>query len=73
MTRLISVRTIQVGGLAMEGDYDPDQVAVACEAYFGRHDPVQYARARLFGIAARTRAKLEDPGLGALIAAAGSA
>jgi thiamine kinase-like enzyme len=94
-----------VGDLAMEGDYDPDQVAVACEAYFGRHDPVQYARARLFGIAAQytwsllfvgmdallpeapaegfdywqeassrwdwTRAKLEDPGLGALIAAAG--
>jgi thiamine kinase-like enzyme len=96
-----------VGDLAMEGDYDPDQVAVACEAYFGAHDPVQYARARLFGIAAQytwsllfvgmgallpeapaegfdygqeassrwdwTRAKLEDPELGALIAAAGSA
>jgi hypothetical protein len=96
-----------VGDLAMEGDYDPDQVAAACEAYFGAHDPVQYARARLFGIAAQytwsllfvgmdallpeapaegfdywqeassrwdwTRAKLEDPGLGALIAAAGSA
>jgi thiamine kinase-like enzyme len=42
-----------VGDLAMEGDYDPDQVRVACEAYFGAHDPVQYARARLFGIAAQ--------------------
>jgi thiamine kinase-like enzyme len=96
-----------VGDLAMEGDYDPDQVAAACEAYFGAHDPVQFARARLFGIAAQytwsllfvgmgallpeapaegfdywqeassrwdwTRAKLEDPGLGSVIAAAGSA
>jgi thiamine kinase-like enzyme len=96
-----------VGDLAMEGDYDPDQVAAACEAYFGAHDPVQFARARLFGIAAQytwsllfvgmgallpeapaegfdywqeassrwdwTRAKLEDPALGSVIAAAGSA
>lgn len=42
-----------VGDVAMEGDYDPDQVAILCEAYFGRHDPVQYARARLFGISAQ--------------------
>jgi thiamine kinase-like enzyme len=42
-----------VGDVAMEGDYDPDQVGRLCEAYFGRHDPVQYARARLFGIAAQ--------------------
>lgn len=42
-----------VGDLAMEGDYDPAQIATLCEAYFGRHDPVQYARARLFGIAAQ--------------------
>jgi thiamine kinase-like enzyme len=96
-----------VGDLAMEGDYDPDQVAAACEAYFGAHDPVQFARARLFGIAAQytwsllfvgmgallpeapaegfdywqeassrwdwTRARLEDPALGSVIAAAGSA
>ncbi|HEY2269571.1 MAG TPA: phosphotransferase [Streptosporangiaceae bacterium] len=96
-----------IGDLAMEGDYDPDQVAAACEAYFGAHDPVQFARARLFGIAAQytwsllfvgmgallpeapaegfdywqeassrwdwTRAKLEDPALGSVIAAAGSA
>jgi thiamine kinase-like enzyme len=96
-----------VGDLAMEGDYDPDQVAAACEAYFGAHDPVQFARACLFGIAAQytwsllfvgmgallpqapaegfdywqeassrwdwTRAKLEDPALGSVIAAAGSA
>jgi thiamine kinase-like enzyme len=96
-----------VGDLAMEGDYDPDQVAAACEAYFGAHDPVQFARARLFGIAAQytwsllfvgmgallpeapaegfdywqeassrwdwTRGKLEDPALGSVIAAAGSA
>ena len=42
-----------VGDLAMEGDYDPDQIRVACDAYFGTHDPVQYARASLFGIAAQ--------------------
>jgi thiamine kinase-like enzyme len=96
-----------VGDLAMEGDYDPDQLRVACQAYFGGHDPVQYARASLFGVAAQytwsllfvgmdallpdapaegfdywqeassrwdwTRAKLEDPALGSVIAAAGSA
>jgi thiamine kinase-like enzyme len=93
-----------VGDLAMEGHYDPDQIRVACTAYFGAHDPVQYARACLFGIAAQytwsllfvgmdallpdspaegfdywqeassrwdwTRAKLEDPSLESLIAAA---
>jgi thiamine kinase-like enzyme len=42
-----------VGDLAMEGDYDPAQIHALCEAYFGSHDPVQYARARLFGIAAQ--------------------
>jgi len=42
-----------VGDLAMEGDYDPGQVQVVCQAYFGAHNPVQYARARLFGIAAQ--------------------
>lgn len=95
-----------VGDLAMEGDYDPDQIRVACDAYFGAHDPVQYARASLFGIAAQytwsllfvgmdallpdapaegfdywqeassrwdwTRAKLENPALESLIAAASS-
>jgi thiamine kinase-like enzyme len=95
-----------VGDLAMEGDYDPDQIRVACLAYFGEHDPVHYARASLFGVAAQytwsllfvgmnallsdapaegfdywqeassrwdwTRAKLEDPSLESLIAAARS-
>lgn len=42
-----------VGDLAMEGDYRPDQIATLCEAYFGWRDPVQCARARLFGIAAQ--------------------
>jgi thiamine kinase-like enzyme len=42
-----------VGDLAMEGDYDPNQIRVACTAYFGAHHPVQYARASLFGIAAQ--------------------
>jgi thiamine kinase-like enzyme len=96
-----------VGDLAMEGDYDPDQIRVACTAYFGAHDPVHFARASLFGIAAQytwtllfvgmdalltdspaegfdywqeassrwdwTRAKLEDPSLESLIAAASAA
>ena len=93
-----------VGDLAMEGNYDPAQIRLLCEAYVGAHDTVQYARARLFGIAAQytwsllfaemdrllsdspdedfdywqeaakrwewTRAKLEDPSLESLIAAA---
>jgi thiamine kinase-like enzyme len=42
-----------VGDLAMEGDYDPAQIQALCEAYFGSHDPVQCARARLFGIGAQ--------------------
>lgn len=42
-----------VGDVSMEGDYDPDQIAAVCEAYWGSHDPVQYARARLFGISAQ--------------------
>jgi thiamine kinase-like enzyme len=42
-----------VGDVAMEGDYRPDQIATLCEAYFGRSDPVQCARARLFGVAAQ--------------------
>ena len=95
-----------VGDLAMEGDYGPGQIRAACTAYFGAHDPVQFARASLFGIAAQytwsllfvgmdallsdspaedfdywqeassrwdwTRAKLEDPALASLIAAASS-
>ena len=42
-----------VGDLAMEGDYRPEQIRAACTAYFGAHDPVQFARASLFGIAAQ--------------------
>ncbi len=42
-----------VGDLAMEGDYDPAQIRALCEAYFGSRDPVQCARARLFGICAQ--------------------
>ena len=42
-----------LGDLAMEGDYDPDQLARLCESYFCTHDAVQVARARLFGIAAQ--------------------
>jgi thiamine kinase-like enzyme len=56
-----------VGDLAMEGDYDPDQIRVACTAYFGRHDPVQFARASLFGIAAQYTWSLLFVGMDALL------
>lgn len=42
-----------VGDVAMEGDYDPDQVRQVCDAYWGHHDAVQFARARLFGMSAQ--------------------
>ncbi len=56
-----------VGDLAMEGDYDPDQIRAACTAYFGAHDPVQYARASLFGIAAQYTWSLLFVGMDALL------
>jgi len=56
-----------VGDLAMEGDYDPDQIRVVCTAYFGVHDPVQYARASLFGIAAQYTWSLLFVGMDALL------
>jgi thiamine kinase-like enzyme len=56
-----------VGDLAMEGDYDPDQIRVACTAYFGTHDPVQFARASLFGIAAQYTWSLLFVGMDALL------
>lgn len=42
-----------LGDVAMEGDYDTGQLRVLCDAYFGGHEPVQYARARLFGVVAQ--------------------
>jgi len=56
-----------VGDLAMEGDYDPGQIRTACTAYFGSHDPVQYARASLFGIAAQYTWSLLFVGMDALL------
>ena len=56
-----------VGDLAMEGDYDPDQIRAACTAYFGTHDPVQFARASLFGIAAQYTWSLLFVGMDALL------
>src|ERR1700723_478477 len=56
-----------VGDLAMEGDHDPDQLRVACQAYFGGHDPVQYARASLFGVAAQYTWSLLFVGMDALL------
>jgi thiamine kinase-like enzyme len=56
-----------VGDLAMEGDYGPDQIRVACTAYFGAHHPVQYTRASLFGIAAQYTWSLLFAGMDALL------
>lgn len=56
-----------LGGLAMEGLLDLDQTAKLCEAYFGHHDPVQVARASLFGIAAQYTWSLLFVGMGALL------
>jgi hypothetical protein len=56
-----------VGDLAMEGDYDREQIRVACTAYFGAHHPVQYARACLFGIAAQYTWSLLFVGMDALL------
>jgi thiamine kinase-like enzyme len=43
----------ELGDVAVEGRYTPDQVEVLCEAYFQGRRPVQVARTRLFGIAAQ--------------------
>jgi thiamine kinase-like enzyme len=42
-----------LGDLTMEADYDPDQVAVLCESYFGAPNPTQLARVKLYGIVAQ--------------------
>ena len=56
-----------VGDVAMEGDYDPDQIATVCEAYWNEHDPVQYARARLFGMSAQYTWSMLFVGMGRLL------
>jgi len=45
--------SFDLGDLSMEGDYDPDELETLCEAYFGMREPVQVARAHLFGVAAQ--------------------
>ena len=42
-----------LGDVAVEGRYTPDQVAVLCETYFQGRRPVQVARTRLFSVAAQ--------------------
>ncbi len=42
-----------LGDLAAEGRYTPDQVETLCKDYFRVRRPVQVARTRLFGIAAQ--------------------
>jgi thiamine kinase-like enzyme len=43
----------ELGDVAAEGRYTPDQVEVLCETYFHSRRPVQVARTRLFSIAAQ--------------------
>jgi thiamine kinase-like enzyme len=42
-----------LGDLAAEGGFTPDQVEALCESYFRARRPVQVARARLFGTVAQ--------------------
>lgn len=42
-----------LGDVAVEGRYTPDQVEILCETYFRNRRPVQVARTRLFSIAAQ--------------------
>ncbi len=42
-----------LGDVAMEGNYTPDDVETLCESYFGERLPEMVARARLFGIGAQ--------------------
>lgn len=42
-----------LGDVAMEGSYTPDDIERLCESYAGERRPVLAARARLFGIAAQ--------------------
>jgi thiamine kinase-like enzyme len=42
-----------LGDLAMEGDYDWETLRKLCHSYFGEDNPVQCARAALFGMAAQ--------------------
>lgn len=42
-----------LGDLAMEGDYSLEQIGELVAEYLGHSDPVQHARAALFGIAAQ--------------------
>jgi len=43
----------ELGDVAVEGRYTPDQVEMLCETYFQGRRPVQVARTRLFGIVAQ--------------------
>lgn len=44
---------LDLGDLAMEADFDTDQVGLLCHSYFGAHNPTQLARVRLFGVVAQ--------------------
>ena len=45
--------SFDLGDVAMEGDYDLDQLEILCESYFGVREPIQVARAHLYGVVAQ--------------------
>jgi thiamine kinase-like enzyme len=56
-----------LGDVAMEGNYTPDDIERLCESYAGERTPVLAARARLFGIAAQYTWSLLFVGMDALL------
>jgi thiamine kinase-like enzyme len=56
-----------LGDVAMEGSYSPDDLERLCESYAGERTPVLAARARLFGIAAQYTWSLLFVGMDALL------
>lgn len=56
-----------LGDVAMEGDYSPDDLELLCGTYFGERRPEMVARARLFGIGAEYTWSLLFAGMAQLL------
>jgi thiamine kinase-like enzyme len=56
-----------LGDVAMEGRYSPDDLELLCATYFGEHLPSMVARARLFGIGAQYTWSLLFAGMAQLL------
>jgi thiamine kinase-like enzyme len=56
-----------LGDVAMEGDYSPDDLEQLCSMYFGEHLPDMVTRARLFGIGAQYTWSLLFAGMAQLL------